>query len=101
MISSMKENHLFGSLSDMAKTQPGRCPDALNVDGIASGTDRAIMGGSKMREKLCESVYYFQYAFKRIVEMTTKGRKSYRPSHIYDPYDEWSRAEFKPLIEGI
>lgn len=56
---------------------------------------------SKMREKLCESVYYFQYAFKRIVEITTKGKKSYRPSHIYDPYDEWSRAEFKPLIEGI
>jgi hypothetical protein len=56
---------------------------------------------SKMREKMYESVYYFQYAFKRIVEIATQGRKSFRPAHIYDPYDEWSRAEFKPLIEGI
>lgn len=56
---------------------------------------------SKMREKISESVYYFQYALKRFVEIVSQGRKSYRPPHIYDPYDEWSRKEFKPLIEGI
>jgi len=52
-----------------------------------------------MREKMSESVYYFQYAFKRSIEIASRGRRSYRPSHIYDPYDEWSRREFRPLIE--
>jgi len=56
---------------------------------------------SKTREKISELVYYFQYAFKRLVEVATKGRKSYRPPHIYDPYDEWSRKEFKQSIQGI
>jgi asparagine synthase (glutamine-hydrolysing) len=55
----------------------------------------------KVRERISESVYYFQYVLKRFVEIVSKGRKSYRPSHIYDPYDEWSRKEFKSLIESI
>jgi asparagine synthase (glutamine-hydrolysing) len=54
----------------------------------------------QMREKMSESVYYFQYALKRFVEVVSRGRKSYRPSHVYDPYDEWSRKEFKHLIES-
>jgi asparagine synthase (glutamine-hydrolysing) len=36
-----------------------------------------------------------------MVEVATGGKKSYRPSHVYDPYDEWSRREFRPLIEGV
>jgi len=55
----------------------------------------------ELREKMSESIYYFQYALKRFVEVVSRGRKSYRPSHIYDPYDEWSRKEFRQLIEGI
>jgi len=55
----------------------------------------------RIREKMSESVYYFQYALKRFVEIVSRGKKSYRPPHIYDPYDEWSRKEFRPLIEGI
>ena len=49
---------------------------------------------------MSESVYYFQYALKRFVEVVSRGRNSYRPPHIYDPYDEWSRKEFKHLIES-
>jgi asparagine synthase (glutamine-hydrolysing) len=56
---------------------------------------------SPVREKMSESVYYFQYALKRLTEFISKGKRSYRPSHIYDPYDEWSRKEFKSLIESI
>lgn len=55
---------------------------------------------SQMREKMSESVYYFQYALKRFVEIVSRGRNSYRPPHIYDPYDEWSRKEFKHQIES-
>ena len=54
-----------------------------------------------MREKISESVYYFQYAAKRFIEIASRGKRSYRPPHIYDPYDEWSRREFRPLIEDI
>jgi asparagine synthase (glutamine-hydrolysing) len=54
-----------------------------------------------LREKISGSIYYYQYALKRLIEVVSKGRKSFRPAHIYDPYDEWSRKEFKPLIEGI
>lgn len=56
---------------------------------------------SRVRERMSESVYYVQYIFKRFVEVVSKGRTSYRPPHIYDPYDEWSRKEFRSLIEGI
>lgn len=55
----------------------------------------------RMREKMSESVYYFQYALKRSIEIASRGKKSYRPPHIYDPYDEWSRKEFRPMIENI
>ncbi len=56
---------------------------------------------SAFREKITGSIYYYQYALKRLIEVFSKGRKSFRPAHIYDPYDEWSRKEFKPLIQGI
>lgn len=55
----------------------------------------------RVTEKISESVYYFQYALKRSVEIASRGKKSYRPSHIYDPYDEWSRKEFRSMIENI
>jgi asparagine synthase (glutamine-hydrolysing) len=54
-----------------------------------------------LREKISGSIYYYQYALKRLIEVVSAGRKSFRPSHIYDPYDEWSRKEFKTLLECI
>jgi asparagine synthase (glutamine-hydrolysing) len=54
-----------------------------------------------LREKISGSIYIYQYALKRLLEVVSLGRTSFRPAHIYDPYDEWSRKEFKPLIKSI
>jgi len=69
--------------------------------GISWQKTHTHLKTGRMREKMSESVYYFQYALKRSIEIASRGSKSYRPPHIYDPYDEWSRKEFKPLIEDI
>jgi asparagine synthase (glutamine-hydrolysing) len=56
---------------------------------------------NQVKEKASASIYYFQYAFKRLIEFISLGTRSYRPPHIYDPYDEWSRKEFKLSLENI